>query len=160
VRKHEIQTNCGGFSLVEVLIAIFILALGSLALFSTLGFSKNVQTEAVEINEAGQIANAVLESFRNAPFIVLEDAVPAGTYTVASLQTVYDSELKPYHLIEPGLVYQIQQKLTERRMTESIQVENSPDAMRVSVSIFRQQDQVHPLVNVAIFIAKNGINFR
>ena len=150
----------GGFSLVEALLALLVLGIGSAALVSTLAVSKTLQEEAVAINEAGKIANAIVECFRRMPYIVLEDAVPAGTYQIDDLGTVYDGEMSGHELIESGLMYQLQSKLYEVRMSESVQVEQAPDAIRVTTVITPSGGQEGTPVSVVAFIAKNGINFR
>lgn len=160
-RKTPPHGSSAGFTLVEVLIAAFILALGALALTSSVGFTKRVQREAVEINEATEISNAILESFRKMPFIVLSEALPTGAYKVTDLGTVYDKKYEGYDLIDPGLMNQIQWRLDYRRLVESVRIEQGGDAMRVTVMISRQQDQEgRPLVKMSTFITRNGINFR
>jgi prepilin-type N-terminal cleavage/methylation domain-containing protein len=160
VGKRRRPAPDSGFTLVEVLIAVFLLAIGTLALTSSVSYTKNIQREAVEINEATQISNAVVESFRKMPFIVLSDALPNGTYKFTDLGTVYDKHFEGYELIDPGLMQQVSWRLDYRRLTESVQVEQAEDAMRVTVSISRTQSPEDPLVKMTTFITRNGINFR
>jgi prepilin-type N-terminal cleavage/methylation domain-containing protein len=161
IGKYRVRGWNAGFTLVEVLIAVFLLAIGTLALTSSVTYTKRLQTEAVEINEATEISNAILESFRKMPYIVLSDGLPSGIYKVADLGVVYDKKADPFDLIDPGLMNQINWRLDYRRLVESVRIEEGQDAMRVTVEIRRQEDpEGRPIVKMSTFITMNGINFR
>jgi len=161
-RQRNRRIPQGGFTLIEVLIAMCVLALSSLALFSTLGFSKQLQTQAVDTNEAGEAANTIVESFRRVPYIVLEDAIPAGTYKIEDIATVYTTKDKysVYNLMESGMASYLRSKLLQRHMQEKIVVEQAVDAVQVTVSVFHNDDLEKPVARMVTFITKNGINFR
>lgn len=157
--KSRLQSN-RGVTMVEALIALILLGFGALGLISTAIFSKGVQQEAVEINEASKIAQGVLESFRKIPYIALESSVPAGVY---SLRPDADPGLLPlqnYNIVESGLLYQLQTRLVEWRLEDRITVENATDAVRVSIQVHRAGDTEGGLVGMTTYIVKNGINFR
>jgi len=154
--RHSSQ----GVTLVEALIALLILGIGALGLISSAIFSKGIQQEAVEINEATKVAQAVLESFRKMPYIVLEDSLPAGIYTIKVNGSESAAPLRSYNIVESGLLYQLQAKLAERRLSDLITVEHAADALRISVQIRRNDDAGEPLIGMATYIVKNGINFR
>lgn len=151
----------GGVTLIEVLIALVILSVGVLGLVSTVVYSKSLQQSAVEINEATKISQTVLESFRKLPYIILEETIASGTYTIRDVgNSVTDPSLKAYDIIHPGLLYQLQTKLYERRLYDSVKVEHATDAVRVSIQIWRNGDTESPVVSMVTYIVKNGINFR
>jgi len=153
-----------GFSLIEALFALFVLAIGTLALCSTVVASKKVQTEAVEIHEAGKVANAIMECFRKMPYICLEETCSTGTYTIEQLGNIYDAENTDQYLIDYALLSQLRYHLDYKRMHAIVRVDQGEDAMLVSVEIMRKRDlqtvNPQPLVTVTGFIAENGINFR
>lgn len=158
--KTKFQPN-RGVTLIEVLVSLLILAVGVLGLVSTVVYSKSLQHRAVEINEATKIGQTVLESFRKLPYIVLKETIAPGTYTIRNVgNTVTDPSLKAYDIMHPGLLYQLQTKLYERRLYDSVKVEHATDAVRVSVQIWRNGDTETPLVSLVTYIVKNGINFR
>jgi prepilin-type N-terminal cleavage/methylation domain-containing protein len=162
VRKTRKCGLASGFSLIEVLVALLVLAVSSLALFSTLGFSKRLQTETVDINECGEAANAIIESFRKFPYIGLEDEIPPGEYVIEQLTSVSytDSNSNVFKLMEAGMATNLRLKITDRRMQEKIIVQQAADAIQVTVQIAPQNDLENPVVQMVTFITKNGINFR
>jgi len=160
LRKTRKRGPASGFSLIEVLIGLLILALGSTALFSSLGFTKQVQTESVDMNEAGEAANAIIEAFRKMEYVVLEDAIPSGTYVIEDLAVVYTTEVPEVDLLGPGMASLLRSKLNDRRMAESVQVEQEEGAMRLTVTVARDSNPEDPVVEMVAFITQNGINFR
>lgn len=160
LRKPALPSLRAGFTLIEVLIALVVLAVSSMALFSSLAFSKRLQTQAVHINEAGEAANAVIEAFRRVPYLVLEDAVPEGVYHLEDLGIVYDSNYVTYNLIGSGMATYLRSKLNQNHLAERIVVEQSLDAIRVTVTVVPDANPQQPLAQMIAFIAKNGINFR
>jgi len=153
------RTGTTGFTIAEVLIAICILGLTSLAMVSTLVFSKQVQMEEIQVNEGAEVAQAVLESFRKIPYIVLDDAVPQGVYRVEDLGTVYDGGLNPHTIIDPGLLQQMRSRLDHWRLVETIRVEKAEDAMLVCVNIRKSLEPATPIVSMTSYVVQNGINF-
>lgn len=150
-----------GVTLVEVLIALLVLGISAFGMMSSVAFSKNLQWQAIEINTATKAAQVVLESMRKIPYIVLEEAVPPGTYTLNDVGTVYDSNgNKIMTVINPGLLHQTQSKLTELRLSESIIVEHANDAIRVTVKIRQTGGNQLPIAGMTAYIVKNGLNFR
>jgi prepilin-type N-terminal cleavage/methylation domain-containing protein len=159
MRVSRKTLKVAGFSLIEVLLSVAILATGALAVTSSFVTTKRLQKEAVEITDAGEVANAVLECFRKMPYIVLEEGVPSGDYTLEQLSIVYDAEENGYDLIDSGLMYQLRDRLDSVRSHETITVEQADEAMRISVHVFRDSTD-EPIIGTATFVAKNGLNFR
>jgi prepilin-type N-terminal cleavage/methylation domain-containing protein len=153
------NTKTTGFTLTEVLVAICILAVTSLAMISTLMFSKQLQTEGVQINEGAEVAQAVIESLRKMPYIVLDEAVPPGNYKVEDLGTVYDGALNPHVIIESGLLQQIRSRLDQRDLVETVHVERGADALLVSVDIHKSREPGTILVSMTSYVVQNGIHF-
>jgi hypothetical protein len=153
------RKNTTGFTMAEVLVSILILSFTSAAMISTLIFSKQLQVEEVQINEGSEVAQAVLESFRKMPYIVLDDAVPPGDYQVEDLGMVYDTDLNPHIIIESGLLQQLRSRLDERDLIESVHVEKGPDALLVSVDIHKRLEPDVNVVSMTSYVVQNGINF-
>lgn len=151
-----------GATLVEAMVAMLLLSIGSLALVSGLISTKGLQTHAVKINEAAKVSNGMLESFRKMGYIVLEDAVPAGSYRMESLSEVYGSDATVYRLLDANLIMDSRFRLTQRELREWIHVEHGTESIRVTVEIFSRTAAANdpPVTTMAAFIAKNGINFR
>ena len=159
MRPSRKTWKVAGFTLIEVLLSVAILATGGLAVTSTFVTTKRMQNEAVEITDSGNVANAILECFRKMPYIVLEEGVPSGDYTLGQLSTVYDSDENSYDLIDTGLMYQLRYQLDRIRTHERIVVEQGDEAMCVTVQVL-SDDTGEPVVSAATFVAKNGLNFR
>jgi hypothetical protein len=159
MRMLRKRLGAGGFALIEVLLSVAILATGALAVTSSFVTTKRLQKEAVEITDTGEVANAVIECFRKMPYIVFEEGVTSGDYTLEQLSTVYDGDDNEYDLIESGLMYQLRSRLDRVRMHEKITIEQADEAMRVSVQILRDSTG-DPVIGTATFVAKNGLNFR
>lgn len=155
-RKRTIK---GGFTLVETMLALAIIAAGGLAVSSTFVTAKSLQSDARAISDAGDVAGTVLECFRKMPYIVLEEGVPAGEYDLEDLTRVYDADDEVYDVIDSALMNRLRWNLDTRHMEENITVEQGYEAMRVSIAITKDGDET-PLVRSTAFIAKNGINFR
>jgi type II secretory pathway pseudopilin PulG len=155
-KRHK--TN-QGFTIAEVMISVLILAVTVFAMISTAIFAKQVQTQEVKINEATEVAQAVMESFRKVSYITLEEYVLPGSYSIEQIGTVYDEELTPHIIIESGLLYQMRNRLNDWRLSESVQVEKAGDALWVSVRIHDNEGPEDALVAMSSYIVQNGINF-
>ena len=90
------------------------------------------------------------------------DALPTGTYTIEDIATVYTDKDKysVYDLMESGMASYVHSKISQRRMQEKIVVQQTIDAIQVTVSVAYIDDLQRPIVEIVAFIAKHGINFR
>lgn len=156
-RRH---TSQAGFSLIEAMVSMTILAIATLALTSGIINSKGLQMHAVKINEASKAGNSIMESFRRMGYLALEEAVPSGSYSAADLSTVYAQDGTAYSVLDSVTLYNVQQTLTEYNLTETITVEQGLEGLRVTVEIYPSHDDQNPVASMASFISKNGINFR
>lgn len=149
-----------GFSLVEAMVSLFILTVAVLAMTSGLIASTGLQASSSEINEAGKAASEILESFRRMSYIVLEDGVAAGDYTVEELSAVYDSDNVAHEILDVNTINRIRQNMNSLGLAETVTVEHASEAVRISVEINRTKGNKPPVVSMASLIVKNGINFR
>jgi prepilin-type N-terminal cleavage/methylation domain-containing protein len=158
MKRTSLNTN-QGFTIAEVMVAMLILAVTVFAMISTAMFAKQVQTQEVQINEATEVAQAVMESFRKLTYVDLQAWLTPGSYSLEQVGTVYDEELNPLDIVDSGLLFQLRDRLNDRRLTESIEVEKGPDAIWISVRIHTIEDSETPLVAMSSYVVENGINF-
>jgi prepilin-type N-terminal cleavage/methylation domain-containing protein len=85
----------GGFTLVEVLITIFILSVVCLSLFSVFVYGFNLLAKTKQTALVTQVAQFEVERFRNMDFA----AIPPGT-TTSTFETLFsDDETSPYYFL-------------------------------------------------------------
>lgn len=160
-RRSASRRRQAGFSLIEAMVSIFILTISVLAMVSGLITSTGLQTSASEINDAGKAANEILESFRKMSYIVLKDGIPDGSYSLEDLNVVYDTKNVSHEIMDVETINRLRDLLTDNDLSEAIHVEHANEALRVTVQINRNGNaRGNPVLSMAIFIAKNGINFR
>ena len=84
-----------GFSLIEVLITIFILGIVSITLVSVFIYGFNLLAKTKQTTQVTQVAQFEVERYRNMNF----DAIAAGT-TTSTFQSLFnDDETSPYYFL-------------------------------------------------------------
>jgi len=87
----------GGFSLIEVLLVVFILGALCLTLISIFVYGLNLLSKTTQTNLATQVAQFEIERFRNMAFDEIDPAVYTGTRYFQALFS--DDETSPYYFL-------------------------------------------------------------
>jgi prepilin-type N-terminal cleavage/methylation domain-containing protein len=84
-----------GYSLVEVVVAIIILAVAILPMFGMFDMGLNVVTQSSHYDKARTLANLKLEEAKSMPFVDVKDNFPANPSTPDPATGYYDSGFIP-----------------------------------------------------------------
>jgi len=92
----------GGFSLIEVLITIFMLAVVCVTLISVFIYGFNLLAKTKQVGLATQVAQFEVENYRNMNFAVIPPVPPeTGTFqTTGTFQALFNNiEASPYYFL-------------------------------------------------------------
>lgn len=150
----------GGYTLVEAVLAILVMALSGTALMSSLLQTKLIQEDTRRVNALNRVATEFVESLRELSYLSLDTALPDGEYSFMDFQYYHGDDGEMHQLIDPAVLYDMHSTSYEFRTQESIRVSSTADRIKVSLRFVSQDDPEDIPVQITTEISENGINFK
>ena len=91
-----------GYTLIEVVVAIILLAVAILPMFGMFDMGLNAATQSSHYDKARTLANLKMEEAKSMPFVDLEDDFPVNPSTPDATTGYYDSEDDSGFITETG----------------------------------------------------------